>query len=809
MKKNLILMLVALFAVVSAQARPLFGEAKLFVDDWKFKLQTNEVIKIDENAEKWQKVTLPHDWSVEGHYSYTFASATGYLPGGLGWYAKSFSIPQDMKGKKVFVYFEGVYNRSKVYLNGHLLGERPNGYVSFMYDLTPYLKYGSDMNDLRVEVDHTKFNDSRWYTGSGIYRDVYLVYSDPTHVDLWGTYCITENVSKKKADFVVQTTLKNERAEAVKAQVELSLYERETGKLVATAKKNIGVNAAGSIVCKQTLKVKNPKMWSIEEPNLYRLVTTLYVNGEKTESNEINTGVRTLRFDPNEGFFLNGVNKKLKGVCIHHDAGCLGAAVPREVWKRRLEKLRYMGCNAIRMSHNPQAPDLYELCDEMGFVVMDEAFDEWEFPKRKWIEGWNVGKPGYDGSADFFNEWCERDLKDIVLRDRNHPSIIMWSIGNEVDYPNDPYSHPVLEKGTINQPVHGGYLKDAPQAERLSEISARLAKVVRENDLSRPVTAALAGVIMSNHTDYPFNVDICGYNYTENRYELDHKTYPDRVIYGSETGRGINEWKAVRDNKYIFAQFIWTGLDYLGESGRYPSRGLNTGMIDFAGFLKPQAYLRRAMWSESPAIWAGTSMAPRNSSGRRWGGNPQPTWTYSDGQNVMVTAYFNTPYSRLLVNGKVVGEEKAFNSDTYAASWTVPYEAGTLTAQALDKDRKVVAEYEIKTNGRPDGISAKSDVTEISSNRGVAQIEIQIVDEKGNPVYLADNEIMCFARGPVRVLGLESGSNTDMTDNKARSRRVYNGKLIAYVQATGETGDAVVSFSSSWLKPAQVNIAVK
>lgn len=807
MKKKIVSILVCLLCGLSMSARPLFGDARLFVNDWRFKLQDDAVIKLDANVEKWRKVTLPHDWSVEGKYSYTFASATGYLPGGMGWYAKSFTVPQESKGKKVFIYFEGVYNRSKVYLNGHLLGERPNGYVSFMYDLTPYLKYGDEVNDLRVQVDHTKYNDSRWYTGSGIYRDVYLVTADPTHVDLWGTYCITENVTSKKADFVVQTTLRNEQDKKVKAQVELTLSEKATGKLVAQSKKSIGLVANDSVVVKQVMKVKSPKMWSIKNPQLYTLRTTLYVDGKQTETNEISTGVRTLRYDPNEGFFLNGENTKLKGVCIHHDAGCLGAAVPREVWKRRLERLQDMGCNAIRMSHNPQAPDVYELCDEMGFVVMDEAFDEWEYPKRKWVEGWNVGKPGYDGSADFFNEWCERDLRDMILRDRNHPSIIMWSIGNEVDYPNDPYSHPVLETGTINQPVHGGYLKDAPKAERLSEISAKLAKVVKTYDLSRPVTAALAGVIMSNHTDYPFNVDICGYNYTENRYELDHKTYPNRVIYGSETGRGINEWKAVRDSKYIFAQFIWTGLDYLGESGRYPSRGLNTGMIDFAGFLKPEGYLRKVMWSEEPVAYVGTTIPPRG--GRGYQRGAQPMWNYRDGMEIAAVASFNTPYARLVLNGKVVGEERPYNSDTYMTSWVIPYEKGTLTVEGLNEEREVVTEYTLKTTGRPDSIVAQVDNDEISCNRGVAQIEIQIVDENGLPVFLADNKIQCMTYGPIRLLGLESGSNSDMTDNKARSKRVHNGRLVAYIQATGEPGRAGISFTSAWLKPCLVKIEVK
>lgn len=790
------------------QGKPLFGKQELFVDGWKFQLQKDNVISLSDDASRWREVTLPHDWSVEGRYSHTYASATGYLPGGLGWYAKSFTIPEDRKGEKVFIYFEGVYNRSKVYLNGHLLGERPNGYISFMYDLTPYLNYGSTKNDLRVEVDHTRSNDSRWYTGSGIYRDVYLVYANPVHVDLWGTYCITENVSAKKADFKVETTLRNESDSDAKVQVELSLYERSSGQLVATSKKGFGMSPSDSTVCIQKLRVKNPQMWSIENPELYKLVTTIYVNGEETESNELYTGVRTLTFDPNKGFFLNGKNTKLKGVCIHHDAGCLGAAVPREVWKRRLERLKDMGCNAIRMSHNPQAPDLYDLCDEMGFVVMDEAFDEWEFPKRKWVEGWNVGKPGYQGSADFFNEWCERDLRDMVLRDRNHPSIIMWSIGNEVDYPNDPYSHPVLETGTINQPVHGGYLKDNPPAERLSEISGRLAKTVRKYDLSRPVTAALAGVIMSNHTEYPGHLDICGYNYTENRYEEDHKTYPKRVIYGSETGRGINEWKAVRDNEYIFGQFIWTGFDYLGESGRYPSRGLNTGMIDFAGNLKTAGYLRRAMWSEKPVIYVGTSPMPRR--GQRWRGEPNPIWNYNTGQRILVTAYSNTPYARLLVNGKQVGEKQAFNSDTYANTWEVEFTPGAICVEGLDDKGNIVATHQLYSTDRPAKIKAVADTTILDKKRGVAQIEIQITDKDGLPVYLADNEITCRVSGDARLLGMESGSNTDMSDNKFFRRRVHNGRLVAYIQASdGDTGKATVMFTSPWLEGANINLDIQ
>ena len=337
-----------------------------------------------------------------------------------------------------------------------------------------------------------------------------------------------------------------------------------------------------------TLKITNPHRWNLDDPYLYTLKTELLSNGQRIDGCETKVGLRTLKFDPNKGFALNDNWMKVKGVCLHHDAGVLGAVVPPEVWERRLNNLKEIGVNAIRMSHNPQAPVVYDLCDRLGLLIMDEASDEWEFPKRKWVKGWNKGEPAYDGSFDFFEEWIEQDVTDMVRRDRNHPSIFMWSIGNEVDYPNDPYSHPILDGSTINQPMFGGYKPDAPDAMRIGKIAKRLAACVRAVDTSRPVTGALAGVVMSNQTEYPEAIDVVGYNYTENRYDEDHATYPNRVIYGSENGSGLEAWYAVKDKEFIFGQFIWTGTDYLGESGAWPSRGLYTGLLDFGSFPKPR-----------------------------------------------------------------------------------------------------------------------------------------------------------------------------------------------------------------------------
>ncbi|MDE5847929.1 MAG: glycoside hydrolase family 2, partial [Muribaculaceae bacterium] len=385
-----------------------------------------------------------------------------------------------------------------------------------------------------------------YYTGSGIYRDVYLVKSPATHIAQWGVGFETESVKGKKAKVKARVAVENPEEGLT---VRTSLID-DSGKTVARA------SGKASDSCVLTMEVPDARLWSLDSPYLYTLRMDLLRDGMSMDSSEIPVGIRTLGFDPDTGFSINGKNMKVKGVCIHHDAGALGAVVPEEVWQRRLRRLKELGVNALRMSHNPQAPAVYDIADRIGLLIMDEASDEWEFPKRKWIKGWNKGKPGYDGSYDFFEEWIDRDVADMVRRDRNHPSVFLWSIGNEVDYPNDPYSHPVLDgnNSAISQPMYGGYNPDAPDAMRIGEIAKRLAKVVKGIDTSRPTTGALAGVVMSNETAYPEAVDIVGYNYTEDRYDIDHKAYPDRVIYGSENRSDYNAWKAVRDKDFIFGQ---------------------------------------------------------------------------------------------------------------------------------------------------------------------------------------------------------------------------------------------------------------
>ncbi|MGQ8335335.1 sugar-binding domain-containing protein [Sunxiuqinia sp. A32] len=831
MKTKLIFpLLISLFYVSSLFAQPGFGEAILTNKGWRFVLtdvENGQQSGLDDS--RWQDIDLPHDWSVKGQLSPTLASATGYLPGGIGWYRKHLQVPADKKGEKIYLYFEGVYNRSEVFINGISLGKRPNGYISFMYDATPYIKQGEE-NLIAVRVDHSQSADSRWYTGSGIYRDVWVVYANPIHIAQWGVYAYPEPL-KKGYQLQIKVNIENSQSKLSTLTVKNELFDT-ANKLIAKSSEKINIEANGVGKLQAGLKVSNPNLWSLDSPNLYTLKTSVYNRGELVDETSTITGFRQFTFDPNKGFALNGEWMKVKGVCLHHDGGVLGSAVPREVWKRRLITLKEIGVNAIRTSHNPQASDLYELCDELGLLVMDEAFDEWEFPKRKWLQGWNVGTPGFQGSYDFFEDWGEKDLADQVKRDRNHLSIFAWSIGNEVDYPNDPYSHPVLDGGAatgFTQPIFGGYKKDAPDAMRLGDIAKRLVKVVKQYDKSRPTTAGLAGVAMSNQTEYPFSIDITGYNYTESLYDHDHQKYPERVLFGSENRHDIEAWKAVTIRDFVFGQFLWTGIDYLGESGRWPSRGFYSGLLDFGGFIKPRGYFRQSLWSDKPMAYLGTYPSPgkgsksqmkdvwsqldaENASGNYEEKVPSmdawPIWNYEEGQLIRVVCYTNAEQAELQLNGKVVGEKKPYSDQTGIIYWDIPYQNGKLEVIGLDANGKQVSSYTLQSSGRPFAIDVIEEETSVSKN-GVAQLAIQVVDENGVPVMLSDDDVTCQVIGDAKLLGLEASNNEDMGDYTDNKQRVFHGRLIAYIRAGEQPGEVKVRFSANWLKPVETSFEIR
>jgi hypothetical protein len=805
MKTHYLLFLLALYIPFSTFSQEV-RKTLLFNEDWKFykgDLDNGQDIKFEDQS--WRKVDLPHDWSIEGPFSEEWASGTGYLPGGIAWYRKSFTLSPDIQSKHIFIYFDGVYKNSEVWINGHYLGKRPNGFIPFEYELSDYLNKNGN-NVIAVKVDHSKFADSRYYTGSGIYRNVYLVAKNPVHIDLWGVAFTTPEVSKNSSKAKVAVTVNNASSQASNVIVKGELLSSD-GKVVAQTDKQLSLKEGDKSEAELSFQVENPRLWSIDNPNLYRLNVSLFIDDEKVDDYTEQVGFRSIRFDANEGFFLNGENIKLKGVCIHHDAGALGAAVPREAWERRLRKLKEVGCNAVRMSHYPHQGYLYELFDQMGFVVQDEAFDEWEVGKNKWIEGWNVGTPGNDGSHEEFDEWADRDLKDMILRNRNRPSIIMWSIGNEIDYPNDPYSHEVLNTGRNPQIYGRAYQPDNPPASRLGEIAKRLVKVVKETDATRPVTAALAGVVMSNFTDYPDLLDIVGYNYQEYRYPEDHEKYPNRIIYGSENGKNLDAWLAVDTNKYISSQFLWTGFDFMGEARTWPSRSSGAGLMDLAGFPKTDFYFRQSLWSDDPMVYMTASKinneqeAPPNR-----GRATRSTWNWDDGDKVRVRAISNAEEVELFLNGESLGKKSMKNSKREEVFWEVDYHPGELIIKGYN-NAKETSHYALKTAGSVYLIAATTDKKTFGiDEKELAHIEIELHDKDGNPVYDATNEITIDIEGPAKLIGLESGNLSSHEDYKANKRKAYNGKLLAYVQSEEKSGIVRIIISSPGLISKVVEI---
>lgn len=788
------LLIFAVFNLSAQQGR----QTILFNDGWKFhKGDIANGDKPELNDAGWRAVDLPHDWSIEGPFDEQWASATAYLPGGIGWYRKTFDIAPNLRSKNIFLYFDGVYKNSEVWINGHYLGKRPNGFIPFQYEITKYINK-SGGNIVAVKADHTEFADLRWYTGSGIYRNVYLIATNPVHVDLWGIRFTTPQVSKTKAKANVTVSVINQSSANIPVLVKTTLIDAK-GKVVATTQQQIKIGSTYKDDVPLSFEVNNPELWSTENPQLYKLLNTVFVNGKKVDEVTEEVGFRTFLFDKDKGFFLNGVNMKLKGVCLHDDAGALGVAVPEEVWVRRLKTLKEAGCNSIRMSHNPHADYLYQLCDRMGLLVIDEAFDEWEVGKNKWIKGWNVGKPGNDGYHSYFKEWADTDVRDMILRNINRPSIFMWSIGNEIDYPNDPYTHEILNTGRNPQIYGRGYTPDHPAASRLGELAKQLVAVVKKYDTTRPVTSALAGVVMSNETTYPEELDIVGYNYQEYRYPDDHKKYPDRIIYGSENGYQLAAWNAVTDNEYISGQYLWTGIDYMGEARIWPSKSNSAGLIDLAGFPKSEYYFRQSLWTDKPVLYLGTASTKTTfGPGRR---NLLPAWNYTAGDSVNVSCFTNCDEAELFVNGKTLGKKNMLDAkDSRILTWQTIYQPGELLVKGF-KNGKEINHQIIKTAGEPFGIKAMTDLSALQhSKKQLAHIEITVADKNGNPAWNADNEIMVSIEGPAILLGLESGSSVSHEDYKAGKRKLYNGKLLAYVQSTKSAGVVKVKLSSPGLQ---------
>lgn len=762
---------------------------------WKFlKEDVPRAQMPDFDASGRRAVDLPHDWSIEGPYSDRWASGTGYLPGGVGWYRKTFTPDPAWKDKLIAIEFDGIYKNSEVWINGHSLGQRPFGYIGFQYDLTPHLSFDKK-NVIAVRVDHSDFADSRWYTGSGIYRHVRLCITDKLRIAPWGTYVTAKPAGRDNAEIAVETTLRSEHSGPKTFELILKILKPD-GNLSKIEKTSLKIDGHGRLVHRQTITISPFQAWSVENPVMYRIETTLLCDGKAVDKTIIPFGVRTIRFDPNEGFFLNGQNRKIKGVCIHHDAGPLGAAVPEKVWRKRLESLKEIGCNAIRFSHNPPAPELLDLCDQMGFLVMDEAFDEFTPTKNKWITGWNQGTPGRDGYGKVFEQWALRDIQDMVLRDRNHPSIILWSIGNEIDYANDPFSHPSLGEQ---------YRPGNPPAENLTKLGRPLAEAVRQLDPTRPVTAALANAPMSNAAGFADLLDVVGYNYQEQLYSEEHKKYPARCILGSENSTRYDAWKAVTDNPYVSGQFLWIGIDYLGEAAGWPVRSWTRGLFDLCGFKKPDAWRRQSIWTDRPMVYLCVRPQRQGPGAGRMRG-PQSHWNWPADSDVAVFAYSNCQEVTLQVNGRDLDSRKPAETAEGVVRWYLPFEPGTLAAVGK-KDGQEVCRYALTTAGPAEKIKLTPDCTTLAADgRDVCLIEFMVTDEKGILVPDADQAVTFTLTGPAKILGIGNADPASHEDHKGNTHKVFGGRGLLIVQSLKQPGTIEIQATSSGLTNAGVTL---
>lgn len=800
-----------------------------FNDGWLFSLADDSLAARPEFVDSgWRKLNLPHDWAIEGDFSQDNPSGTGggALPGGVGWYRKTFVAENKDKGKHFRIEFDGVYMNSEVFVNGTCLGKRPYGYISFSYDLTPYLKWG-EKNVIAVRVDNAEQPNSRWYSGCGIYRNVWLLKTGDVCVAEWSTYVTTAKVDGQGASLNLVTTLENTGKENADVTVRSVLKDAE-GKEVAQVESPANVVAEKSVKIAQKLQVTSPQLWDVEHPYLYSLVTEVMEGGQCVDRYITPVGIRTFSFDATKGFILNGKPTKINGVCMHHDLGCLGAAVNVRAMERQLQMLKEMGCNGIRCSHNPPAPEWLDLCDRMGFIVMDEAFDMW---RKK--------KTAYDYSL-YFNEWHERDLHDFILRDRNHPSVFMWSIGNEVLEQWSDAQADTLSLEEANLILNFGHSADMLAKEGEVSVNSLLTKkmadFVKALDPTRPVTAGCNEPNPANHLFRSEALDIIGYNYHYVNIPDVPRNFPGKPFIITESNSALmtrgyyrmpsdemfiwpERWDKpfydatfacssydnchapwgntheenlllTKKNDFISGQYVWTGFDYIGEPTPYgwPARSSYFGIIDLAGFPKDVYYLYQSEWSNKQVL------------------HLFPHWNWTAGQDVDMWCYYNQADEvELFVNGKSQGV-KAKDENHLHVVWRVKYEPGSVKVVAR-KDGKVVGEKEIRTAGEPKKIRLTPDRNTLNADgKDLSFVTVEIVDAEGNLCPLADNLVHFEVEGNLFIAGVDNGSQTSMERFKDNKRKAFNGKCLVVLQNNGKTGAARLKAVAEGLEDAVVEI---
>lgn len=812
MKLIPVLLLVSFSVGLNAQKS---GREVILLDkEWSFILNENqngESLKL--NDSEWEKVSVPHDWAITEDFDLNIdvqiikvkedgeripklrTGRTGSLPWiGIGWYRKILPISGSDSGKRVFVEFDGAMSNARIYLNGNFIGEWPYGYSSFSFELTEHINFDQE-NILAVRLEN-KAESSRWYPGAGIYRNVRLVKTAKSRIAHWGTYVTTSKITSKYAEINIQTEIDAAIDHGGEFNLLTEFYNPD-GELVGTVST---INeAAGNLNINQMAKIKNPQLWSIETPYRYRAESYLYLNNILQDSYSTVFGIRSLTFDKDNGFFLNEKHVKLKGVCLHHDLGPLGAAVNYRATERQLEIMKEMGSNSIRTAHNPSSPELLQICDSLGLLVIVEAFDEWQSGKNK------------NGYANHFDLWAEKDLSAILRRDRNHPSVIMWSIGNEI-------------REQAKQDGH--------------EVAQFLTDICHRVDPTRPVTAGFNDHIRAIKNGLTDAVDIVGFNYKPYDYVNQHAEHPEWIIYGSETvstvsSRGIYKFPAIEtrgawhqdyqassydldypgmtntpdtefemqdDCDFILGEYVWTGFDYLGEPTPYnpgtPAKSSYFGIVDLAGLKKDRFYLYKSKWSNEPVL------------------HLLPHWNWPErlGQNVPVFCYTNYPKAELFVNGKSAGvrEKDASNKYTrYRLMWNeVMYQPGELKLVAYNEDGKAAAEQVIQTADKPYSVRLKSDRDTIrAGGKDLSFVTIEIVDKDGNICPKADNYLFFEVSGAGKLKAVCNGNAIDQTSFSSNYMRAFNGKIVAVIESGDKAGEIGLKVTGGMLQNATLKIS--
>jgi len=750
---------------------------------WKFSLgDPPGAEKVDFDDAKWRTLDVPHDWSIEGPFDEKNPTrgAGGFLPAGVGWYRKHFSLSSAYAGRRVFIEFDGVMANSDVWINGFHLGKRPYGYVSFRYELTGQLNFGKGPNVIAVRADNSGQPASRWYSGAGIYRHVRMVITDPVHIDQWGTFVTSPVVSADSATVLVQSKVVNQSEAAREVVLEITLRGPNGRVVQSVTTKPQKVSALGATDFKQSIVVLKPQRWDLDHPVMYKALVKVLAAGRRTLDEESTAfGIREFRFEADTGFWLNGHNFKIKGVCLHHDGSAFGAAVPLGAWERRLKILKELGVNAIRTAHNPPAPEFLDLCDRMGVLVMDELFD-----------CWTVAKNPHDYHL-YFNDWSKIDTRDTIRRDRNHPSIVVYSAGNEIH--------------------------DTPKAELAKTILRGLVEVFHEHDPTRPVSQGLFRPNVSHDYDNGLAdiLDVVGQNYRENEILAAHRQKPTRKILGTENTHDRNAWLALRDNAPYAGQFLWAGIDYLGESRSWPGIAFSFGLLYRTGTPRPMAFQRQSWWSDKPMVYITRRVAPQPVAPTDPGYEPDPRrvqvlfsdWNprNSAAHDENVEVYSNCDEVELFLNGKSLGT-KSLPSDGAPRSWVVPFEPGSLKAVAR-KGTEIIATYELRTAGKPARIMLTADRSQIAPTwDDVSYITARIVDENGVLVPGANDLVVFEVAGPGVVAAVDSGNNTSHEPFQATSRKAYQGLCFALIKAKGSRGQITISAKASGLVSGSVTI---